>query len=119
MNLDLHEHFVCMIIIQSEACSITAESLETPQFEIRIEEIGSDDAVNNEEQEVVQIDVDTTHHRLSIISDTDYNASAESNNSSRRSSIDVPQFEFDSVSANRDRRRRNDCDDCRSEVGRL
>lgn len=113
--LDLHGHFVCMIIIQSEISSIAVESLEIPQIEVQIEQIDARDADNNREENVQ--DPGDAHHRISLISDTDYNASAESNTSSRRSSVDVPQFE---LCSHRNHRRTDNCDgDDRSEVGRL
>lgn len=113
-DLDLHGHFVCMIIIQSETSSIAVETLEIPQIEVQIEQIHARDEDNNTERNLQDED---THHRISIISDTDYNASAESNNSSRRSSVDVPQFE---LCSHRNHRRTENCDgEDRSEVGRL
>lgn len=103
-----------MIIIQSEISSIAVERLEIPQIEVQIEQVDVLDADNNRE---VNLQDEDTHHRISIISDTDYNASAESNNSSRRSSVDVPQFE---LCSHRNHRRTDNCDgDDRSEVGRL
>lgn len=100
-----------MIIIQSETSNIATETLEIPQIEVQIEGDNADvvNDVENTEEDALH-----AHHRISIISDTDYNASAESNNSSRRSSMDVPHFE---LCTHRDHRRRDSCDD--SEVGKL
>lgn len=106
-----------MTIIQSEACSIVTET-ETPEIEVRIEEVDSNNLdTNNTELEVLHNH--DREHRISVVSDTDYNASAESNNSSRRSSIDVPQFDC-SLTLNRNHRGgTNCCDGGQSEVGRL
>lgn len=110
-----------MNIIQSESSSIAIEHIETPetpQVLLRIEEVDPDEVDNNAEQEVRQ-DIGTAN-RISIISDTDYNASAESNNSSRRSSIDVPHFELCSRNLVREHRRADNREhDGQSEVGRL
>lgn len=110
-----------MTIIQSEASSIAVESLEAPQVQVEIEEVVDNDEVDNnieEENQENRLEVDPhSQHRISIISDTDYNASAESNSSSRRSSVDVPHFE---LCSHRDHRRINNYGgDEQSEVGRL
>lgn len=103
-----------MIIIQTETSNIAAETpREIPQIEVQLEESDVVNDVENTQEE----DVLHAYHRITVISDTDYNASAESNNSSRRSSIDVPHFE---LCSHRDYRRRDNCDgDEYSEVGRL
>lgn len=104
-----------MTVIQSEIDSISVEDLETPEVQVRIEEVDTNDDSNNTEQEFRQ--VEDTGHRISVISDTEYNASAESNNSSRRSSVDVPHFELCAPNLNRDHHRTNNCEDGQSEVG--
>lgn len=102
-----------MIVVQSEACSIAVETLTTPHIEVQIEDIENEGIENNTVQEV-------TEPALGLLSDTEYNGSAESNNSSRRSSVDVPHFELCSLNLNRNHRRANNYDDDRhSEVGRL
>lgn len=108
-----------MTILQSEISSIAVESLETPQIQVQIEEVldGNDEVDNNTEEENHPDEDPHSQHRISVISDTDYNASAESNNSSRRSSVDVPHFE---LCSHRDHRRTNSYGgDEQSEVGRL
>lgn len=57
----------------------------------------------------------------SEISDTDYNASAESNESSRRSSVDVPHYQLNPQNINRNHGNSNEIDfiDSNSEVRTL
>lgn len=105
-----------MIIVQSETSDIAVDHPETPQIDVQIEETDDGD-VSNDTENPQEEHALHAHHRISIISDTDYNASAESNNSSRRSSIDVPQFE---LCLHTDNHRRDTCaGDDHSEVGRL
>lgn len=104
-----------MIIVQSEAATIAVENLEDPPEIPRIEVGIAENDANDTEQEIRQ-DVDRGN-RISIISDTDYNASAESNNSSRTSSIDVPHFQLSLLRQNGNHRSCNNGE--QSEVGRL
>ncbi|KAJ8928932.1 hypothetical protein NQ314_018431 [Rhamnusium bicolor] len=72
-----------------------AETTNTPDFQIQ--------DYHNEHN------VTNRSRLMSEISDTDYNASAESNESSPRSSVDVPQYQLNLQYVNRNQQD-NDCD---------
>ncbi|KAJ8925495.1 hypothetical protein NQ315_009333 [Exocentrus adspersus] len=84
----------------TQAVTHDTDAVETTNIpEIRIEQDTNDET-----------NVTNRNSLRSELSDTDYNASAESNESSRRSSVDVPHYQLNSINVNRNHEDRNEND---------